>query len=95
MSDLKPIEPTLSAHDATLIQRALDTIPAECRYHGDNLERDYGMHGTGSCCDTGKPSLYRREAEAALTRACGECPSCHTPNGRPHTDYCQAKEAKS
>lgn len=58
--------------DARLIQRALEALPAECRYHGENFEQDYGMHGTGSCCDTGKPSLYRHHAEAALKRARGD-----------------------
>lgn len=64
--------PQIDTHDAALIQRALETIPATCRYHGDNLEQDYGLHGTGSCCDTGRPALYRRHAEAALLRARGD-----------------------
>lgn len=55
-------------HDARLIQTALDTIPTECRYHGRDLE--WGLR-PDPCCDTGKPSLYRRDAEAALKRARG------------------------
>lgn len=54
--------------DFALIQRALEALPAVCRYHGERFEQDYGMHGTGSCCDTGRPSLYRFHAEAALKR---------------------------
>ena len=59
----------MTEYEAALIQRALETIPAECRYHGTKFEVDYGMHGVGSCCDTGRPSMYRKAAEGALQRA--------------------------
>lgn len=59
----------LDRRDAAMIQRALETIPAECRYHGDRIVVDYGLCGDGSCCDTGRPSMYRRFAEEALKRA--------------------------
>lgn len=62
--------PSINNHDTALIQRALQTIPANCRYHGDKLERENNR----PCCDTGLPSLYRRQAEAALKRARGEQP---------------------
>lgn len=64
-------EPRISRRDAVLIQQALDALPAQCRYHGDQFEVDYGLHGVGSCCDTGKPSMYRAEATRALQRALG------------------------
>lgn len=60
----------MNASDAALIQRALEALPATCRYHGDNLDRE-ARWGGGACCDTGNPSLYRRHAEAALKRARG------------------------
>ena len=59
----------MTDYDAAIIQRALDHLPAECHYHGDKLVRDYGMWRGEACCDTGKASLARREAEAALKRA--------------------------
>lgn len=53
--------------DLAKIQRALEALPKTCKYHGDKL--DGGSHWyDGACCETGKPSLYRREAEAALQR---------------------------
>ena len=56
--------------DADLIRRALEEIPVECRYHGDQLERPerWARFPHDPCCDTGRPSLYRRVAEAALER---------------------------
>jgi hypothetical protein len=63
---------TIGRTDAAMIRRALETIPAECRYHGERLEIDYGLHGMGSCCDTGKPSMYRKYAMEALDRAVAE-----------------------
>lgn len=65
-------QPAINDHDARLIQRALEALPATCHYHGEHFEQDYGMHGTGSCCDTGKLPLYRHHAEAALKRARGD-----------------------
>ena len=64
-------EPTISRRDAKAIQEALDALPAICHYHGDKIVRDYGMWRGEACCDTGKPSLLRRDAEAALQRALG------------------------
>lgn len=62
---------TIDDLDALLIQRALEAIPVECRYHGASLNRDPGEYLSGPCCDTGRPSLYRRYAEAALKRVRG------------------------
>lgn len=59
-------KPHLSGHDATTIRRALEALPATCRYHGDELE--WGLRRE-ACCDTGKPALLRRKAEDALKRA--------------------------
>jgi hypothetical protein len=56
----------MTRHDAAIIQAALDTIPVTCRYHGDDLE--WGLR-RDACCDTGKPALARRKAEAALKRS--------------------------
>ena len=50
------------------IKRALAHLPETCHYHGDKLTRDYGLWSGEACCDTGKPALARREAEAALER---------------------------
>lgn len=52
----------LGPTDLATIRRALEMLPATCRYHGGNLER-VGPLGS-PCCDTGKPALYRRRAEA-------------------------------
>lgn len=68
----KRIFTMLGERDAALIQRALETIPAECRYHHERFEVDYGLHGVGSCCDTGRLPMYRKAAEEALQRALGE-----------------------
>lgn len=65
----------IGLHNAAMIQRALETIPAECRYHGAEFEVDYGLHGVGSCCDTGRLPMYRKAAEEALQH------SLETTNG--------------
>lgn len=45
------------------------------------------------CCCRG---MNERDPDWETCPACpehgdqAECPSCHTPYGRPHTDYCQA-----
>lgn len=62
----------MNTRDAALIQRALEALPAECAYHGAEFVVDYGICGDGSCCDTGRPSMYRRFAEEALQRAVGK-----------------------
>lgn len=59
----------MTEYDAAIIQRALECLPPTCRYHGEEFVVDYGMHGRGSCCDTGRPSMYRKAAEATLNRA--------------------------
>lgn len=60
----------LARADLAIIKAAVEMLPATCRYHGDNLERDRSTYwfGDKACCDTGKPALARREAEAALER---------------------------
>lgn len=54
----------LARADLAIIKAAVEMLPATCRYHGDHLEHYAGL----ACCDTGKPALARREAEAALER---------------------------
>jgi hypothetical protein len=61
-------EQRLTAVDLRALKRALEHLPAVCQYHGDQIVRDYGMWRGEACCDTGKPALARREAEAALER---------------------------
>lgn len=58
----------LARADLAIIKAAVEILPATCQYHGDSLVRDYGMWRGEACCDTGKPALARREAEAALER---------------------------
>lgn len=52
-----------------VLRRALESLPATCRYHGDQLDPDrFGrMTRSEACCDTGIPARRRREAENALT----------------------------
>jgi hypothetical protein len=54
--------------DLAAIRRALEALPERCRYHGDELVSKRPFWGDDSCCDTGKPSLYRRRALEALNR---------------------------
>lgn len=58
----------LAHADLKAIKAAIDLLPAKCQYHGDQIVRDYGMWRGEACCDTGKPALARRQAEAALER---------------------------
>lgn len=60
-------EQRLARADLAVIREALEHLPATCRYHGDNLDRE-ARWGGGACCDTGKPSLARRNAEDGLRR---------------------------
>lgn len=60
-------EQRLARQDLAIVKAAIEHLPAECRYHGENLDRPIRWGG-GACCDTGKPALARREAEAALER---------------------------
>ena len=50
------------------LRRAVSSLPAVCRYHGDQLDPDrFGrMTRSEACCDTGVPARRRREAEQAL-----------------------------
>jgi hypothetical protein len=56
----------LDRADLAIVKAAIEHLPATCRYHEDRVQ-DARRPG-GSCCDTGKPALARREAEAALER---------------------------
>lgn len=56
----------MDATDRATIQAALFSLPETCRYHGDQLTSSNARRR--ACCDTGRPALLRREAEAALDR---------------------------
>lgn len=56
----------MDATERATIQAALMSLPKQCRYHGDNLDSDTPWRQ--ACCDTGRPALLRREAEAVLDR---------------------------
>lgn len=45
-----------------VIERALLQLPEKCRYHGDEIDRGGESWVSRPCCDTGFPSLLRREA---------------------------------
>ena len=60
-------ETRLARADLAIVREAIEMLPATCRYHGDNLVHSYDYAGR-PCCDTGKPALARRQAEAALRR---------------------------
>lgn len=57
--------------DTSLIRRALEQLPAACRYHGTRLDSDSPRRE--ACCDTGLPSRLRRDALAALDRFGRDC----------------------
>lgn len=50
----------------TAIRQALDSLPARCRYHGDQTGPHRPGYGSEACCDTGVPAQRRKLAEAAL-----------------------------
>ncbi|MGW2740664.1 hypothetical protein ACWC4D_41550 [Streptomyces sp. NPDC001288] len=60
------------AKAAPSIRRALLKLPAECRYHGDQIEPHQPSYGREACCDTGEPSMRRRKAEEALRALTGQ-----------------------
>lgn len=49
------------------LRRALEQLPATCRYHGDQLTAAHYSRGEG-CCDTGIPALRRWRAAEALEK---------------------------
>lgn len=57
---------TWTEYEVAVVRDAIEHLPERCRYHGDDLE--WGLRRE-VCCDTGKPALARRRAEAALRRA--------------------------
>lgn len=61
-------EQRLARVDLATIRLAIEMLPALCQYHGEQLVRDYGWDRGSYCCETGKPALARRKAEAALER---------------------------
>ena len=54
--------------DIATIRAALDKLPAQCRYHGDQTEPHRPSYGNEACCDTGIPARRRRLALEALDR---------------------------
>jgi len=58
--------------DEVQIRRALDHLPAVCRYHGTDIEASsphLNRAYNGACCATGEPALARRRALAVLDAA--------------------------
>jgi hypothetical protein len=51
--------------EVATIREALEHLPKQCKYHGDELQSGTRWYG-GACCETGRPSLARRNAEAVL-----------------------------
>lgn len=52
--------------DLSAIRRALEKLPATCRYHGDKIDPPNDMWRREACCDTGIPAMRRRRAEEQL-----------------------------
>lgn len=48
------------------IQAALESLPEQCRYHGDETKPRDRLYGREACCDTGIPAQRRKKAEQAL-----------------------------
>ena len=73
----------MGSHDIAAIRAALESLPTQCRYHGDATQLDGRdrLFGREACCDTGVPAQRRKKAEQALadldrtpasTAACNE-----------------------
>ncbi|MFF1348498.1 hypothetical protein ACFVZJ_21385 [Streptomyces sp. NPDC058322] len=60
----------MDQQDIRAIEAALNELPSQCRYHGDQTAPDhYGrMTRSEACCDTGIPAQRRKVAEEALAR---------------------------
>jgi hypothetical protein len=65
--------------DVEALEDAIEALPTKCLYHGDKLTgTELGINPylinplsnpyDGACCQSGKPALFRRRAEAALQR---------------------------
>lgn len=52
--------------ELTTIRAALESLPAQCRYHGDDTGPRDRLYGREACCDTGIPAQRRKLAEQAL-----------------------------
>ena len=52
--------------DFSAVWRALEKLPATCRYHGDKIDPPEGLLRREACCDTGTPAVRRRKAEEQL-----------------------------
>ncbi|MCW7941678.1 hypothetical protein AAW14_06445 [Streptomyces hygroscopicus] len=52
--------------DLSAIRRALEKLPATCRYHGEKIDPPEGLIRREACCDTGIPAMRRRKAEEQL-----------------------------
>lgn len=61
-----------------VLRPALEHLPAECRYHGDQLDPPPGTHGRAACCDAGVAALRRRNAQ----RVVDHIEAKHTSKGR-------------
>ncbi|MBB6556164.1 hypothetical protein [Nonomuraea rubra] len=57
----------MNAIGLAAIRAALESLPAQCRYHGDSTEPPANnLFRREACCDTGIPAQRRKEAEQAL-----------------------------
>lgn len=53
-------------HAIAIIRAALESLPARCRYHGDETGPKDSLWPREACCDTGIPAQRRKKAEQAL-----------------------------
>ncbi|GIH69452.1 hypothetical protein [Sphaerimonospora thailandensis] len=57
----------MASEQLRTIRAALDSLPAQCIYHGENTEPPSGsLLWREACCDTGIPAQRRKLAEQAL-----------------------------
>lgn len=65
-ADRRPV-----AQPLAVIRAALESLPAQCRYHGENTQPRDTLFGREACCDTGIPARRRKAAEQALHQLSG------------------------
>jgi len=65
----------MTAQHLAVIRAALESLPAQCRYHGENTDPPDGLFRREACCDTGIPAQRRKAAEQALHQLAAAVPS--------------------
>jgi len=68
----------LVAQPLAVIRAALESLPEQCRYHGENTEPRDTLFGREACCDTGLPAQRRKLAEQALRQVDADPAACVT-----------------